>query len=383
MEFGFETSPRILFGSGRIAAAPELALGFGRRILLVTGSDPERWNLAANLNSRGAQPTVFPISSEPSVDLIQEGIRQARSEGCDAVIAIGGGSVLDGGKAIAALAPNPGEILDYLEVVGKGRPLQKPSLPCLAIPTTAGTGSEVTRNAVLGVPGHGVKVSLRHSSMIPKVALIDPDLTATVPIPVRAASGLDAVTQVLEAFVSRKRNVLVDGLCRQALRLAGRSFLRTCGEPDDPEDRESMCFVSLVGGMALTNAGLGAVHGLAGPLGGMLQAPHGALCARLVGPVTAANIRELAVTGDPEGLLPRFDEMGALLYGEPDTNRHDLVHWLEDAATTTGIPPLDRWGFARGMIPETILKAGAASSMKGNPVQLAPAVLREILEQSC
>ena len=290
MPFQFATATEIVFGRGAFEGLAARVASLGTRALVVTGSAPARTGILHRLQEVGVEATPFPITAEPTTAVASDGTARAREAGCTVVVGVGGGSVLDGAKAIAALLANGGEPLDYLEVIGAGRKVEKPSVPFLAVPTTSGTGSEVTRNAVLASPEHRVKVSLRSVLMLPRLALLDPELTVTVPPDVTASTGLDALTQVLEPFVSSRANPLTDAVCRDGLTRAARSLRRVYDDGADIDAREDMALVSLYGGMALANAGLGAVHGFAGPLGGMLGAPHGALCARLLPGVITANI---------------------------------------------------------------------------------------------
>ena len=248
----------------------------------------------------------FAVPGEPTVGLVQAAVQTARAAGCDCVIAIGGGSTLDTGKAAGALLANPGDLLDYLEVVGKNQPLLRPGLPVIAIPTTAGTGAEVTKNAVLGVPEQKFKVSLRGAYLLPRVALVDPELTFSLPPAVTASTGLDALTQVIEPYVSKRANPLVDLWCREGIARAGRSLRRAYSEGSDPAAREDMAYTSLLGGLSLANAGLGAVHGFASPLGGEFNAPHGAICAALLAPAMKVNVRALGERAPAHPALERY-----------------------------------------------------------------------------
>ena len=325
MKFEFLTAPRIVFGLDTLPQAVPAVQSLGQRPLLVTGKAPDRAAyLAGALKKAGLDLELFPVSGEPTIDMIREGVIQARKSKRDVVVGFGGGSAIDAAKAIAGLAPNSGDILTYLEVIGKGQALKHPALPIVAIPTTAGTGAEVTRNAVLGSPADHVKVSLRSVQLMPRTAVVDPRLTVSLPPSVTAYSGLDALTQVIEPFLTRRHNPFVDALCREAIPRAARSLKTACRNPNDLEARQDMSLVSLVGGIALTNAGLGAVHGFAGPLGGMTGAPHGAICARLLPSVLEANYRALFCAGNPEGKCDRLDEIGRLLAGRPSATVRTL-----------------------------------------------------------
>jgi alcohol dehydrogenase class IV len=325
---------------------------------------------------------VSTVAGEPTVDLARAGAEQARLAGCDLVIAFGGGSVIDAGKAIAMLLTNGGDPLDYLEVVGRGQPITQRSAPTIAVPTTAGTGSEVTRNAVLGSPEHQVKASLRSPGMLPTVALVDPELTTSAPPAVTASTGLDALTQCLEPFVSPRANPLTDGICREGLQRAARSLRRAYEDGTDASAREDMAVASLCGGLALANAGLGAVHGLAGPIGGMFPAPHGAVCARLLPLVMDANLRALRERASESPVLLRYDEVARLLTGDPASRSADGVAWVTSLVETLQVPQLSRYGISSSDLPAIVAKSQEASSMKANPIALSPDELLQLLQQA-
>jgi alcohol dehydrogenase class IV len=381
MRFEFATAGRVVFGAGTLKEAATAAHGLGQRALLVVGKSTERASgLIDALTNRGIQVTGFHISGEPTVELVLSGVQAARQNRCDLVIGMGGGSVLDAGKAIAALMTNPGDALDYLEVVGKGQPLLNLPAPYIAIPTTAGTGSEATRNAVLAVPEKRVKVSLRSASMLPRLAIVDPELTYSLSPEATAATGLDALTQLIEPFLSNAANPLTDALCREGIRRAARSLRRACQQGDDVQAREDMSLASLFGGMALANAKLGAVHGFAGPLGGMFPAPHGAICARLLPLVLDANLT--AMQKHAPLSTSRFDEVAQLLTGGVSAQAKEGVLWLKELAETLKIPPLAAYGIQKSDFPEIVAQAKKASSMKGNPIELSDGELMGILEQA-
>jgi len=380
MFFEIATPTRIIFGSGAIQELiPESAV-FGRRPLLVCGQTPQRCAYVSRLlEEAGHHVTVFPSEPEPTVKLVLDGVDRARNRECDFIIGIGGGSVVDTGKAISALLTNPRDPFDYLEVIGEGRPLTQSAAPYIAVPTTAGTGAEVTQNAVLSSPDHRVKVSLRSQRMLPRVAIVDPDLTHSAPPSLTASTGLDALTQVIEAYVSRKANLYTDALCREGVRRAARSLRRVFEAGDDKTAREDMALTSLFSGLALANAGLGAVHGLAGPLGGILSAPHGALCAGLLPHVMRANIVSLQGDELAHNVLSRYDELAQLLTGKSSAVARDGVDWIQDLSRDLDVEPLSALGLNQKSIAVTVEKAQHASSMKGNPADLTAEELREIL----
>lgn len=366
MRFEFATATRIIFGEGTAATLPELVRGFGRRALVVTGSSTER--ASALISALAAE--IFLVPGEPTVELIREGARKVKDAGCDEVLSIGGGSAIDAGKAIAAIAPNGGEPLEFLEVVGKGRAISERPLPFIAVPTTAGTGSEVTRNAVLGSPEHGVKASLRSPLMLPRVALVDPELTYGLPPAVTASTGLDALTQLIEPYVSARANPLVDGMCVEGMRRAARALSRAYHNGGDKEARRDMSLASLFGGIALANAGLGVVHGFAAPLGGGWKAPHGALCAAILPHGMAANVAALRAREPQNPALERYSQIAQLLTGRNDARAEDGIEWVRALCAELNIPPLSTWRVTDGDLSGVVDKAAVASSMQANPVKL-------------
>lgn len=383
MRFEFATATRIIFGAGTLAGAGAEVAALGRHALLVGGgSTATSDRLAALLDATGVAVTRFSVPGEPTVQLAADGVALAREAGCDVVVSIGGGSTVDAGKAIAALATNRGEALDYLEVIGAGKALAEPPLPFVAIPTTAGTGAEVTRNAVLASPEHAVKVSLRSPLMLPRLALIDPELTVSMPPDVTASTGMDALTQVLEPFVSPRANPMTDALARDGIVRAARSLRRAYTTPDDAAAREDMALVSLFGGLALANSGLGAVHGYAAPLGGMFPIPHGVACARLLPFVMDANVAALRQRQPDSPILARYAEVARLLTGRADATAEDGVAWVMDLLRDLDIPPLARYGITPAHFPELVDKAAKASSMKANPIVLTADELTGILERA-
>jgi alcohol dehydrogenase class IV len=382
MAFELATAGRIIFGCGSIDTLASSVASLGNRPLVVTGSDPSRTGVLERLAEVGVEATAFGITAEPTTGDASEGLARARDTGCDVVVGVGGGSVLDGAKAIAALLTNGGEPLDYLEVIGAGRKIERPSAPFVAVPTTSGTGSEVTRNAVLASPEHRVKVSLRSVLMLPRLALLDPELTLSVPPAVTASTGLDALTQVLEPFVSSRANPLTDALCRDGLARAARSLRRAYADGRDLDAREDMALVSLYGGMALANAGLGAAHGFAGPLGGMLGAPHGALCARLLPGVITANVRALRERAVESPALARYAEAARILTGRADASAEEAAAWVGELGEALSIPGLSAHGLATADLDTTVSKSRKASSMRGNPIVLTDDELHAILEEA-
>lgn len=381
MRFEFATATRITFGEGTLQTVGKLAAGLGKHALVVTGSDSSRAvPLLTLLEAQSVQATVFSVSGEPTISTAADAVQYARDAGCALVIGFGGGSAVDLGKAAAALLAHDGEPLDYVEVIGRGKPLTNPSLPYIAIPTTAGTGAEVTSNAVLASPEHRVKVSLRSPLMLPRAAVVDPALTYDLPPAITAYTGMDALTQVIEPFVSNKSNPITDAFCREGMLRASRSLQTAYENGQDVGARGDMALASLLGGLALSNAKLGAVHGFAGPIGGMFDAPHGAICAVLLPHVMRTNIQSLREREPRSETLHRYDEIGRLLTGDSHMHAEDGVVWVETLCSTLQIPALRSYGIGEADLPEIVEKAANASSMQGNPIKLSPDEMQAILE---
>lgn len=376
--FDFATTERIIFGVGRIAELGKHCARLGSPVLVLTGR--ERGQHRRIFDALSPLPFVhLEHSGEPCVEDARRLCNEARALRIASVVAVGGGSVLDLGKAIAALLPNPGDVLDYLEVIGAGRPLEAPSLPLIAVPTTAGTGSEVTRNAVLRSRAHGVKASMRSESMLPKLALVDPELCLELPPALTASTGLDAITQLIEAFVTPAANPLTDALVKEALPQALTAVVRAVRQGSDIEARSQMCLASLCGGLALANAKLGAVHGMAAPIGGLVDAPHGAVCAILLPLVCELNLRALRQRSPQHPSLARYEALARVCALE---SAEQLVQRLQSLVEELGIPPLASYGLSVEDRSVLVQASQAASSMKGNPLPLSDAELMEILERA-
>lgn len=383
MPFEFVTAGRILFGSGVISKLGEEAHSFGGRAFLVTGRSSERSEaILQQLTSNGHEVTRYEVQGEPDLDRVLDALAQARQAGCDLVIGCGGGSVIDAGKAVAAWMTNQDDPLRYLEVIGEGKPLDSPSLPYIAIPTTAGTGAEATKNAVIGIPSHRTKVSLRGKFMLPRLAIVDPELTLTLPKYVTARTGMDALTQLIEPYVCNNPNPLVDALCLEGIRRVGKSLLRAYNTGDDLEARVDMCLASLLSGMALANARLGAAHGFAAPLGGMFGAPHGEICARLLAPVMEVNYQAMHEQGASPSHVQRFDAVAQALLAQPGAGVREAITWVERACDAMGIARLAAFGVSRADFPVLVKKAQKSSSIKGNPARLETRHLELILEKA-
>ena len=379
--FEFATATRIVFGAGTLREVAPAAAALGRRALVVTGASPGRAApLVGALQAAGVATILFPVSGEPTVELVSRGTEFARAERCDMVISMGGGSAIDAGKALAAMLGNPGEPLDYLEVVGRGQPLREASVPYIAIPTTAGTGSEVTRNAVLGSPGHGVKASLRSAGMLARLAVVDPELTLGLPRPATASTGLDALTQLIEPYVSSRANAMTDMFCAEGIRRIAGALPRAWENGADRQARSDMSWASLLGGLSLANAGLGAVHGFAAPIGGMFPAPHGAVCAAVLPHAMAVNVEALRRRAPESEALRRYEEIARLATGRPQAAIEDGLRWVAALCRRLEIPPLRAYGVGAPQVPPLVEKAAQASSMKANPIVLTAEELTRILE---
>jgi alcohol dehydrogenase class IV len=372
--FEFATAPRIVVGAGRAGELPGLLAGLGSRVLVCTGANPARH--AGLLDGLELPTAVFPVAGEPTIELARAGTAAAREHGADVVAAIGGGSVIDLGKAVAMLLGNGGDPLDYLEVIGSGRKITQPAVPFVAVPSTAGTGSEVTANAVLASPEHRLKASLRSPLMIPRVALVDPRLAFSCPPPVTAASGLDALTQCLEPYVSIRANPLTDGLAREGLRRAASGLRAAYADGGDLGARADMATCSLLGGMALANAKLGAVHGLAGVIGGTAAVPHGVACAVLLAPVIETNVRALRSVDPGDPVLDRYMEAAQLLTGRPTASIEFGLAWIRETISLFGMPGLAAFGIGPQDADGIADKAATSSSMQGNPIALSRTELR-------
>ena len=379
VEFTFATAGRIVFGPGSLGQLAPWIAENGRRALIVTGNAVQRTQpVFDQTESAGVAIDSLRVTSEPTVDFVREGAERARRSGCQVVIGFGGGSAMDAAKAIAILATNPGDPLEYLEVIGRGRALPKPGLPVAAIPTTAGTGAEVTRNAVLASPAERVKVSLRSAHILPRLALVDPLLTHSMPPDVTAASGLDALTQLIEAFTTHRSNPVSDGHCREGLRRVAACIL-SAYRTGDAVSREGMALASLLSGLGLANSGLGAVHGFAGPIGGRFSAPHGAVCASLLPHAMAVNLRAMEERLPGCEALQRYREIAVMLTGRDGARAMDGIEWISETCEELKIPRLRSYAAGVETFPDLIEAAEGSSSMQGNPIRLERGEMQEIL----
>ena len=383
LQFQLTVPTDIRFGAGRASEIPDALAGLGaNRVLVVTGRSASRADgVRAALTEADITSMVFQVAAEPSIERVRTAVELLAETGCDAVLGFGGGSALDVAKAAAVLATSGKDPLEHLEVIGAGRPIESPGLPCVAVPTTAGTGSEVTRNSVLS--GGGVKASLRSPLLLPRVALVDPDLLVGVPRPTVAASGMDALSQLIEPLLSQRANPFTDALAREGIRRSARSLRRAYQEGmEDAGVRADLALASLFSGMCLANSGLGAVHGLAAAAGARLSAPHGAVCAAVLAAAMEINLQALHDRAPEHPALHRMVELATVLTGRPEATPEDAIAWLQDLTTALTIPGLASYGLDEAGIEAVVAAAQKASSMRGNPIELRDEEVREIVARS-
>ncbi len=388
MKFSFRSAPEILFGTGSLAQAPAIVARYGRRCLLVTGkhslsSSGQLQTIEAAFQRNGVASIHCIVDGEPDLAIADACARIARESACDVVLAVGGGSVIDAAKAAAALATNDGNALDYIEAVGKGRTIDKPPLPLIAVPTTAGSGSEVTKNAVLRVPELRVKRSIRSDMMVPCVAIVDPALIASAPRPVAASSGLDALTHLIEAYLSKGAQPMTDALVVPGISMAYHALVALAEHRTNTESADSMALAALWGGIALANAGLGAVHGLVAPLGGLCSVPHGAGCGCLLSATFAANVYALRTRAPNSPALTRAHHIARIILPECESERtpENAALSLERLRCDLGVPSLAAYGVVQTDLAE-IIAGSRAGSMRHNPIDLTDEELDGILRQS-
>jgi alcohol dehydrogenase class IV len=384
--FEFFGVGRVVFGRGTFGRAGELAAAHGRSALVVYNGPGHAERLTELLRSAGVRSIVRRQKGEPVVADVDAATEAARRAECDLVIGLGGGSAIDAAKAVAGLLANGGSAVDYMEVVGKGQKITRPATPWIAIPTTAGTGAEATRNAVIGLPEKQFKASLRSDLLLSRAVLIDPELGVDVPPEVTARTGMDALCQLIESYTSTGANPMTDALAIEGIRRAARSLERAFEDGKDLDAREDIAMAALLSGITLTSAGLGAVHGFAAPLGANFPVPHGTVCAALLPHVIRANIE--ALRPDPADLacgraLDRYARVGRLLAGD-DRLPHALaldaaVRLTSDLVTALRIPPLSQFGLDETNVCRMVQLARKASSMRFNPVALTDEALANAL----
>ena len=386
MALEFASAQRIVFGRGALDQLGELAAAFGRKAFLVAGEHLDKTGDLSRveylLSKKGVDFERFLVHGEPEVHLVDEAASRARMLGSELVIAVGGGSALDVGKAAAGLAANSGSVREYLEGVGSGRALKCRPLPFLAAPTTAGTGSEVTRNAVVASREEGFKKSFRSPLLLAAVALVDPALTDSTPPAQTAASGLDALAQLIEPYLSTRASFATDALALEGLRRARLALPRAFEDGTDKDARDDMALASLLGGLCLANAGLGAVHGIAAALGARFDLPHGLACACVLAQTVEANVHALERRDPNGGALVRCARLGEALaghgFGSEKEARAAAVSGLRELCQRLKVPRLAGCGVQASHLA-TLAGESRGSSMKTNPIALEDAEIRDIL----
>jgi alcohol dehydrogenase class IV len=392
MRFSVARLPRIEFGAGTRELLPSVAAQYGRRLLLVTGgrsfSDSEAGcQLIATLLAQGFQVTTFQVAGEPSPRLVDGAVARWREAAIDAVVGIGGGSVLDAAKAIAGLLKPGNSVMDHLEGVGPEKRYSGPSTPFIAMPTTAGTGSEATKNAVLSDRGeNGFKKSFRDDRLVAEYAIVDPDLLAGCPPPLVAANGTDAFTQLLESFVSLRASPLTDALALSGIRAVRDGLVAWYeGGEGAAAGREKMAYAALLSGICLAQAGLGSVHGLASPLGALFPIPHGVACGTLLAAATRCNIEVMRQRDPANVALAKYAEVGRLFRGRSDVKEDEALDFLVETLQTwtrrLDLPTLGALGVESADLPRIVADC-RGSSMKTNPVELTDAEVSRLLEES-
>ena len=381
--FEFATAKWIIFGEGSANKIPDNALNLGSKPLIVTGKNQNRCKfLLDDFTKKKIKFEIFSVNGEPTTQVVTECLNLAKRNKTDVIIGIGGGSAIDAGKAVSALITNGGDLFDYLEVIGRGKPIKNPTIPFIAVPTTAGTGTEVTKNAVIKSNEHSIKVSLRSPFMLPDIAILDPVLTYSMPREVTASTGLDAFTQVIEPYVSIKANMLTDSICKEGIKRISRSLLKAFNNPNDKKAREDLCIGSLFGGIALANAKLGAVHGFAGPMGGMIGAPHGVVCGILLPYVIKANIKALQERKPSSEVFKKYEKVAKIVTKNEKAKPKDLIQWTDELYGKLNMPHLSEVDLKKEQIEELVGKAKISNSMKGNPIVLTDEELRGIIKDA-
>ncbi len=379
MQFSVSHLPEIQFGSGKIALLPAVITQFGHQVLLVTGgtswSKAEWWSpLLQSLDAAGIQYYQVKVDGEPSPELVDATVKQFYRQNIDVVVAVGGGSAMDAAKAIAGLLKINKPVLDYLEGVGPELKYSGPSVPFIAVPTTAGTGSEATKNAVLSRPGeNGFKKSFRDDLLMARVAIVDPDLLVSCPPAVIAANGMDAVTQLMESYVSTRQNVFCNALSEQAIQRAAKGLLALYQSTQDDRARENMAFASMISGINLAQTGLGSVHGLASPLGAFFPIPHGVVCGSLLAQATQLNIQVMLQREPENPALESYFRLSKIIcdrqFTDHETAFKSLINELWNWTHALQIPGLAGYGVKESDI-DRIVQNVSPSSMKTNPIKL-------------
>ncbi|MGR5387780.1 iron-containing alcohol dehydrogenase [Vibrio crassostreae] len=380
--FQFMTSTKIIFGDGALSASLSLFNQYGYSVLLVTGNTLERTSIVTDyLDAQSMRYQHIAVSGEPNIKMVEEAATSARRFKPDMVVAMGGGSAIDMGKALAAVLPNQGNLYDYVEVVGRNVPLKTKPLPFIAIPTTASTGAEVTKNAVLKSGQDQVKVSLRSPDMLADVAIVDPILTHGTSLYLSGRGAMDAFTHLMEAYVCGEPNPLTDMICEEGLRKLSSSVIQACIY-NESQARSDLAFASMLGGMAITNAKLGAAHGLASALGGKISAPHSVITARLAPFVMLENIA-VAKEQQRSDILVRYQRIAQIVTGNVKAKEEEAISWLSEVLDTLKLPSLLEFGVCEAQFDEVSADALKSVAIKGNPLPLNQERLVHILEQVC
>jgi len=392
-KFEFYGVGRIIFGRGMFARIGELAEQFGRSAMVISnagdvGDAGIVDRLVELLSAGGVRQVFLRQRGEPKVDDVDRATQAARQDNCDVVIGLGGGSAMDLAKAVAGLLANGGGVLDYMEIIGKGRKITRPAAAWIAVPTTAGTGAEVTRNAVIGCPERHFKASIRSEHLLARVVLVDPELGVGVRPEITARAGMDALCQLIESYTSLGAGAITDALAIKgiALAAAGKSLLRAYRDGSDLDARQDMAAAALLSGMTLTSAGLGAVHGFAAPLGANFPIPHGTVCAALLPHVVSANVAALREQSTDHPVLSRYATIGRTLTGQAglsDSAAIDAcIRFVPELACDLNIPPLGEFGLTRNDAPKMVSLARKSSSMRYNPVNLSDQALAGLLQKA-
>ncbi len=392
-QFQVSTLPQIIFGKGTITQLPDNIIQFGKTVLIVTGAKSfcgtQYWQeLQSAFKNLNVNYTVFHVCDEPSTQLIDEAVAEYKQLAVDVVVGIGGGSVLDAAKAIAGLLPFGNSVLDHLEGVGKGLEYSGPALPFIAVPTTAGTGSEATKNAVISERGpSGYKKSFRHETLVPKVAIVDSELLKSCSAAQIAANGMDAFTQLIESYVSIKANDFTDALALDGIKavIDGFLFAWQGGDTDKAViGRNKMAYASLISGITLAQVGLGSVHGLASPLGAFFPIPHGVVCGTLLAEATQVNINAMMQRDKDNVALKKYAQIGRLISKEETLNAQDslseLVRLLNEWTVLLALPTLSHYGIEQKDF-DKIIGESRGSSMKTNPIVLLDDEIKSILNK--
>ena len=382
MSFNFSTAGHIVFGDGAADQLRDEVKKFGERAFVITGNHTNAEESPLKELRELAGVEIWRSSGEPSVEGVRAAVAAARQAKPNVIVALGGGSVIDTAKSVGILLRNEGDLMDYLEIVGRGQTLAARTVPVIALPTTSGTGAEVTANAPIYSPEHQLKASLRSPAMIPAVAIVDPILTISSPPAVTASSGLDALTQCIEPFTSGKANALTDILAQEGLRRAAHGLREAYADGSNRQARENMAFASLLGGLSLANAKLGAAHGIAAPVGGMTGAPHGNVCAAVLAQCCEANIKAMKERDPDNPAIARYDIVGQLLTGNPNASAEDGVEWIRETVSMLGVGGLASLGLTKDQLDAATKAAMNASSMKGNPIVLTYDEVHAILTKS-